>query len=127
MEIVTIIVCVALLEYVFFSIKVGSMRSKLGVKAPFVAGNEKWERYYRVQQNTIEQYIVFIPSIYGFAYYINPLWASGIGALVLIGRFLYYVGYTNPEKSRGTGFILTFVPSMVLLLGTLVGCIIKLV
>jgi hypothetical protein len=89
MELPALVTLIALLEYMFFSFKVGLGRGKFNVPAPAVSGNEEWERYYRVQMNTLEQLIVFIPALWVFAYAINPLYAALIGLLFIIGRPIY--------------------------------------
>ncbi len=127
MEYVTIVVGVALLEYSFFSFKTGMARVKYGVKVPSTSGNIEWEKYYRVQCNTLEQYITFIPSIYAFAYFLSPNWATIIGSVVLIGRPLFYLGYTGTDPSKRTpGFMMTFLPTQILLIGSIVGAVLSL-
>ncbi len=61
MELPALITVIALLEFMFFSFRVGFGRAKFNVPAPAVSGNEVWERYFRVQQNTMEQMLVFLP------------------------------------------------------------------
>ena len=53
MELVTIVIGVALLEYIYFSILVGKARGEHGVEAPATTGHEIFERHYRVQMNTM--------------------------------------------------------------------------
>src|SRR5271165_5410533 len=79
MAYVDIVTALALLQFVVFGFKVGGARTKYGVKAPAISGNEIFERHFRVQQNTLEQLIVFIPGLYLFSRYFNPLWAAGLG------------------------------------------------
>lgn len=127
MPIVTIVVMLALIEYNFFAFQVGFSRGKYGVKAPAISGNIEFEKLFRVQGNTLEQLIVFIPSIYGFAYFISEPWAAGIGCFFIIGRFLFFLGYKSDPAKRTPGFLMTFLTNQVLLIGTLVGCVMKLV
>jgi len=54
----------ALLQYLAFGIAVGAARGRYGVKAPATTGNEVFERYYRVQMNTLEQLALFLPAIF---------------------------------------------------------------
>ncbi len=123
MEKVALLVLLALLQYVYFTILVGAKRGKYGVKAPAVTGNEVWERFFRVQQNTLEQLIVFIPAIYIFAAYLSPKWALIPGGVYLIGRQLYSMSYAKDPKTRVLGFSLTFLAQVVLLLGGLFGVV----
>ena len=67
MAYVTAIVMLALVQYFYFIIEVGRARGRFGVAAPATSGNEEFERYFRVQQNTLEQLIMFIPAIYATA------------------------------------------------------------
>jgi len=123
MELVDIVIALALLQFVFFVLRVGAARGKYQVPAPATSGHEVFERYFRVQMNTLEQLVVFVPSILLFGTYIHAVWAAGIGVVYLIGRFLYYFGYVADPKKRALGFALTFLPTMVLLLGGLGGAV----
>ena len=54
MEYVALVSGLALLQYIAFGMLVGKARGKYGVKAPAITGNDVFERYFRVQQNTLE-------------------------------------------------------------------------
>ena len=123
MEYPALIVLLALLQYVWFSMRVGMAREKYHVEAPACRGDEAFERLFRVQQNTLEQLIVFVPASFAFAYFLSPVWAPILGAVFIIGRFLYAAEYAKEPKTRTLGFALTFLPNAVLLIGALVGVI----
>jgi len=127
MEYVAIVLVLVLLEYSFFAIMVGKARGTYEVSAPAVSGHEVFERYYRVQQNTLEQLIVFVPGIFLFAVYVHALTAAGLGLVFFIGRIIYYKAYVADPKSRGVGFTLSFMPAHILLVGGLVGAVLKLI
>jgi len=120
MAYVLLVIVLALLQYFFFSIAVGRARGKYGVHAPAIAGNEIFERYFRVHMNTLEQLIMFIPAVWLFAQFVSPNWAAGLGGVYLVGRVVYFLSYVKDPKSRGLGFALTSVPSLVMLVGVLV-------
>ncbi len=126
MEYVAIVLALVLLEYTYFSFMVGMARGKYEVHAPAVTGHEVFERHYRVQQNTLEQLIVFVPGIFLFAVYVHSLTAAIIGLVFFVGRLMYYRSYISDPKSRGMGFMLSFFPAHILLVGGFVGAIIKL-
>ena len=133
MALVILIITLALIEYTVFSFQVGAARGKYGIHAPATTGNPVFERYFRVQQNTQEQLVVFIPAIVSFAWMAESVgWAgyyiaSGLGVIWLIGRFLYAISYVKDPDSRGVGFMMTFFPSALMVLGTLVCILIGLV
>jgi glutathione S-transferase len=126
MAFVDIVTALALLQFMAFGLQVARARDKYGVHAPAVAGNEIFERHFRVQQNTLEQLIVFLPGLYLFAHYFNSLWAAGLGTIYLIGRQVYSASYVKDPKSRGAGFGLTFLPMVALIIGGLIGAAIHL-
>ncbi len=121
MEYATLIVLLALLQYVWFTMRVGLSRGKFNINAPACEGDETWERLFRVQQNTMEQLILLIPASYAFAYYMSPDWVLLPGGIFIIGRFLYSAEYVKDPKSRGPGMGLTLLANVVLLLGALFG------
>ncbi len=121
MEHATLIVLLALLQYTWFTIRVGANRGKYHVDAPACDGDEAWERLFRVQQNTLEQLIVMIPATYAFAYYVSGLWVLLPGGIFIIGRFLYSAEYIKDPKTRGPGMSLTLAANAVLVVGALVG------
>ena len=125
MQYVTLVVIFALLEYMVFMMLTGKARAEHKVAAPATTGNEIFERYYRVQQNTIEQLLIFIPSIYMFGAYVHAIAAAIIGAFFIIGRAVYANGYIRDPKKRGAGFGITMLSNVILLLGALVGLVIK--
>ena len=121
MEPVYIVIALALLQFFVFGGLVGRARVKSGIDAPAVTGDPIFERYHRVHYNTMEQLIVFIPSILLFGKYVSPLFAAGLGAIFIIGRIVYLRAYIADPASRGPGFGLTMLPTFILLLGGLGG------
>jgi len=125
MEHATLIVLLALLQYIWFTLRVGASRGKYNVDAPACEGDEAWERLFRVQQNTMEQLVIMIPAAYAFAYYVSELWVLLPGAAFIVGRFLYSAEYVKDPKSRGPGMGLTLAANAGLVLGALVGLLMK--
>jgi uncharacterized membrane protein YecN with MAPEG domain len=127
MAYVDIVTALAVLQFLVFGFRVGRARGRYGVKAPATAGNEIFERYFRVQQNTLEQLIVFLPGLYLFSRYFNPQAAAVLGAIYLVGREVYAVTYVKEPSRRELGYALTSLPTVILVLGGLFGAVRQLV
>jgi uncharacterized membrane protein YecN with MAPEG domain len=119
------VILLALTQFTYFSVRVGASRQKYGVNAPRTSGDENWERLYRVQQNTMEQLVIFIPSMLAFSFYVSALWALLPGVLFLVGRQLYSYEYVSNPASRAPGMAMTLLANGVLLAGGLIGVFLK--
>lgn len=120
MNLVDLVAMLALLQYLVFGSLVGRARGQYGVKAPAVTGHEQFERVYRVQMNTLEVLVAFLPALYGAARYWPAAWVAAVGLVYLVGRIVYWRAYVTAPASRGLGFLLSIGPVFALLLGTLV-------
>jgi len=118
---VDLVALLALSQYFCFAALTGRARGKYGVKAPAVTGHEGFERQYRVQMNTLELLVVFVPALLLAGKYFPPAWAAAVGAVYLLGRTLYAWAYVKNPASRGLGFVLSAAPTMCLLLMALAG------
>ncbi|HEU4483951.1 MAG TPA: MAPEG family protein [Povalibacter sp.] len=111
MHYVAIVTVLALAQYFLFGALVARARVRYGVQAPASSGHEIFERHFRVQMNTLEQLIIFLPLLWIFAHYVSPLWAAVGGVLFIVGRAVYARSYVRNPKSRSLGFALTAIPS----------------
>lgn len=123
MELIGVVIVLALAQFIGFSMAVGRARGKYNVPAPATTGDERFERYFRIQMNTLEQLVVFVPAILIAGHFGNPLWAALAGAVFVVGRQLYYFGYAKDPKRRSTGFGIGFLAIMYLLVASLVGLV----
>jgi uncharacterized membrane protein YecN with MAPEG domain len=112
-----------LILYFVLTANVGRARAKYKVPVPQISGDPDFERVFRVQQNTLEQLILFLPSLWLFSLFVSANWGAGIGAVWIIGRILYAWGYYQAAEKRTLGFGLNSLSLVVLLLGSLVGII----
>ena len=119
MELLAIITVLILIQTLFFGFEVGKARGKYKIKAPAVSGAEMFDRHYRIHQNTIEQIVIFIPSLWLFGYFVHMNIGTGLGLLFLIGRFIFRSAYLKDPASREIGFIMGFLPIAICLLTTL--------
>ncbi len=125
MHYVELVALLAVAQYLFFGAMVGRARGRYGVKAPAVTGHEGFERAYRVQMNTLELMVALLPALFVAARFWPASWVAGIGAVYLLGRFVYWRAYVGNPASRALGFMLSMLPVIVLLLMALAGAVLR--
>jgi uncharacterized membrane protein YecN with MAPEG domain len=123
-ELTAIVIGLALVEYAVFTMLCGRERGRCGVTAPATIGDPTFERYFRVQQNSVEQLIVFIPAMILFGQYVSAPIGAGLGLVFILGRALFARGYYEDPPKRASGFGLSLLSNLVLLLGGLIGALI---
>lgn len=126
MEYVYVAIVLALIQYVVLTGLVGRARAKYGVKAPAITGPEAFDRTFRVQQNTLEGLVVFVPAMWLFGAYVNPSVSAALGLLGIVGRAIYARAYMVAAEKRGPGAAICGLVNVVLLLGALIGLILSL-
>lgn len=122
-----LITVLGLIVYFITIINVGRARAEYKVSPPAMSGDPNFERVLRVQQNMLEQLILFLPALWLFSFYISPLWGAIIGAVWVVGRVIYAWGYYQSAEKRIPGFALSSLSTMALLIGSLVGIILFLI
>lgn len=125
MNYVNLIALLAIIQFIVFGMLVGQARGKYGIKAPAMTGNEHFERAVRVQMNTLEQLVCFVPALLIAAVYWPEAYVAAAGVVYLVGRTLYRQAYVADPAKRGLGFLLTFLPTALLILAGLVGALIR--
>ena len=102
---------------------VGRMRGRHGVQAPAVTGAPEFERAFRVQMNTLEQSLLFLPLLWLATIYpvVSGYLAPGFGFVWLVGRVLYSSGYMADPAKRSSGFLIAGVALLGLLVLSIVG------
>jgi glutathione S-transferase len=116
--------CVTVLSlfvYFWMATQIGKARREHGIAAPEMQGPEAFNRVIRVHGNTIEMMILFLPSLWLFALIISDFWAGIIGVFFPIGRIIYARGYYQASDKRGRGFMIGFIPTLILLIGATLG------
>jgi glutathione S-transferase len=112
---------IALLMWV--STMVGNARKKYGIAAPATTGDPMFERIFRVQMNTLENSVIFLPALWLAAVY-------GAGSLVVVagliwigGRVVYALAYVKDPAKRSAGFGIASIGFVVLLVAAIVGIV----
>lgn len=82
---------------------------------------------YRVQMNTLELMVAFLPSLFlASKYWASPM-IAGLGALYLIGRHIYWRSYVSNPSKRGFGFMMSLLPIFILVALSISGIAISLI
>jgi glutathione S-transferase len=118
---VTVLTCLLLMGV---GIQVGLARARYKIAAPATTGNPDFERVFRVQANTGEAALVFLPALWLFAAYCSAVWAGVIGLVWIAARVWYAVAYARAAEARGPGFGISFAAGSVLVGGSLI-CIVE--
>jgi glutathione S-transferase len=116
-----LVTMLALVVYFVMSLAVGRARGKYQVVAPATTGDPNFERQFRVQMNTLEWLPIFLPSLWLAALYWGDTFAATLGAIWVIGRVLYMVGYARSTQARAPGFLIQGLSALALLIGALIG------
>jgi glutathione S-transferase len=122
-----LVTLLAVLTYFSTSINVARSRAKTGVKAPAMSGHPDFDRAFRIQMNTLEWMPIFLPSLWLFAVYISDAVAAAIGAVWIIGRIVYFIGYSKEAAKRSPGFAIQGFASIALWAGALGAVLLRLV
>lgn len=123
MNTVHIVALLAIAQYLAFTVLVGRARMRWRVMAPATTGHPMFERAFRVQQNTLEQLVAFLPALLLAGLYWPQPVVAAIGAVWLAGRLLYRLEYMKDPARRAPGFGLTVLPTMALILAALWGAV----
>jgi glutathione S-transferase len=106
--------------YFWTMMRVGDARRAHNVQPPSTTGPEAFDRVYRAHVNTLEQLALMVPALWLFAATIGDVWAAGVGALWVVGRVMYVIGYSAATQQRLPGFMITATAFGIAFCGSLV-------
>ena len=115
----------AVFVLIFTFAQVGRYRGKHSILAPAMTGHPEFERAVRVQMNTIEQFVIFLPLLWLATIYFRIYgWVvPALGLVWCIGRIVYAMGYMAAPEKRGLGFTISILASLGLLVLSAYGLI----
>jgi glutathione S-transferase len=116
----------ALVLYLVVTTNVSRARGRYGIKAPAVTGHEGFERAYRVQMNTLESFVFFLPALWLAALFYSPLVAALLGLIWVIGRTWYAWAYYRDPARRGPPFVVSAIAAIALLVIGFIGVLTQL-
>jgi glutathione S-transferase len=120
---VELVTMLALIQLLVFGVLVGRARGRYGIKAPAMVGHPVFERYARIQTNTIETLVLLLPALWIAARYWPPRYMALVAAVYLVGRILYCRAYARDPAQRSLGYALSGLPALILIVAALAGVV----
>jgi glutathione S-transferase len=111
--------------YIWTMSRAGRQRVLCKVAAPSMDGPEPFLRAVRVQSNTLEQMPMLLAPLWMCAWFLGDRWAAAAGALWCVGRILYALAYYRDPAKRVTGYVLSSLSCVLLMIGTAVGLLLR--
>lgn len=108
-----LVVVLTVLLLIFVTWLVGRARGRYGIKAPATTGNEHFERVFRMQMNTVESTVLFLPALWLGTQYGSPLVAGSAGLVWVAARFWYALAYSDAANKRGMAFMISSAAAIV--------------
>jgi glutathione S-transferase len=119
MALMCLMTLLMLIVYMWTGINVGRARGRLGVAAPATTGPDDFNRIYRAHMNTLEQLVIALPAFWVFNLFQAARWAALLMAIWCVGRVIYVLGYARAAEKRELGFIMSYIPTLAAILGSL--------
>jgi len=114
----------AVLVALWTAILVARTRRRVSIPPPAVSGSPELECALRVQANTVEQFILFMPALWVAAIYFQGWVPPIIGLIWCVGRILFALGYKAIKPSaRAPGFALTILSTLALVILAAIGIV----
>jgi glutathione S-transferase len=130
-SLIALVTLVSTALFFWMGAAVARARVRFGVPAPAVTGHPEFERHFRVQANTLEGIVLFLPSLWVFALTIDAMRGNDLGDKIgaalglvwIVGRVIYMRSYVRDPASRGLGFGVQALATVLLLIGGLVAIV----
>jgi glutathione S-transferase len=118
-----IVTLLAVAFYFFLATRVSVAHGKFGVRLPATTGNPDFERIFRAHANTVEWMPTFLVTLWLCAIYLNDVAAAVLGLVWIVGRALYFVGYSRAVEKRLPGFFIQSTACVLLFIGAAAGIV----
>ena len=122
-----IVTLLAVAFYFFLAARVAVAHGKFGVKLPATTGNPDFERIFRAHVNTLEWIPTFLAPLWLCAIYLSDTAAAVLGLVWIVGRAMYFAGYSRAAEKRLPGFFIQSTACFLLFIGAAAGVVMQLV
>ena len=121
-----IVTLLAIAFYFFLATRVAAAHRRYNVKLPAMTGNPDFERIYRIHANTLEWMPTFLVPLWLCAIYLSDAGAAVLGLVWIVGRIMYYAGYSKAVERRLPGFFVQSSACFLLFIGAATGVVMRL-
>ena len=109
--------------YFFLATRVAAAHGKFDVRLPATTGNPDFERIFRVHVNTLEWMPSYLVPLWLCAIYLSDAVAAALGLVWIVGRIVYFIGYSRAVEKRLPGFFIQSMACLLLFIGATAGVI----
>jgi len=120
-----IVTLLAVAIYFFMATQVARARGKYNVKHPATTGNPDFERIFRAHINTLEWMPTFLVPLWICAVYFSDRAAAAVGLVWVVGRLMYFFGYSTAVEKRIPGFFVQSIAWVLLMVGAIAGIVLN--
>jgi glutathione S-transferase len=121
-----IVTLLAVAFHFFLATRVAAAHGRFNVRLPATTGNPDFERIFRVHMNTLEWMPIFLASLWLCAIYLSDLAAAVLGLVWIVGRAVYFAGYSRAVEKRLPGFFIQSMACVLLFIGAAAGVVMRL-
>lgn len=120
-----IVTLLAVALYFFIATRVAAAHGRFGVKLPAMSGHPDFERVYRAHANMLEWMPTFLAPLWLCAVYLSDVVAAVLGLVWIVGRVVYFYGYSKAVTKRLPGFLIQTAACVLLFIGAAAGIIMR--
>ncbi len=122
-QLTAIVTLLAILIAIGTAILVARTRRATGIEPPAMGGEPRLDRALRVQGNTVEGFIAFMPALWLAALYFQGWVPPIIGLIWCLGRIIFAIGYMSAANRRHVGFVISILSVLALVVLAGIGVI----
>src|ERR1700748_1625356 len=104
---------------------VGRTRGRHKIFPPAMTGHPDVDRALRVQGNTVEQVVIFLPLLWVATLYFHGWIPAALGLVWCLGRVIYAIGYMQEANKRGAGFAIASLATLALMVLSIWGLVVS--
>jgi glutathione S-transferase len=116
-----VVTLLAVALYFFLATRVAAAHARFGIRLPAMSGNPDFERVVRAHVNTLEWMPTFLVPLWLCAIYLSDAAAAVLGLVWIVGRAVYFAGYSTAVEKRLPGFFIQATACLLLFICAAVG------